>query len=161
MRLFALAALSGLALAACSNEPAQPGEPSAPAEPPAVVGGVDLSSPVRLVGNEPFWSIDLTGEALVYKGVDRPEQRAPQPRPVVQGTVATYEATTGQGTAIRIMLTATECSDGMSDRTYPLTAMVEVGSERLNGCAASTSAIMNAGESGPVVDPAPAADPSA
>ena len=71
----------------------------------------------------------------------------------MQGTVASYEATTTQGTDISIMLTATECSDGMSDRTYPLTALVKVGEEELRGCAASTAAIMNTGESGPVVEP--------
>ena len=40
----------------------------------------------------------------------------------------------------------------MSDRTYPLTARVEIGADTLTGCAASVSAIMSAGESGPVVD---------
>ena len=47
-------------------------------------------------------------------------------------------------------LIATECSDGMSDRIYPLTARVVIGEETLQGCAASTAAIMGAGESGPV-----------
>ena len=48
------------------------------------------------------------------------------------------------------MLIATECSDGMSDRTYPLTAKVEIGDETLTGCAAATAAIERAGESGRV-----------
>ena len=39
-------------------------------------------------------------------------------------------------------LIATECSDGMSDRVYPLTARVEIGDDTLTGCAASKSAIM-------------------
>ena len=42
----------------------------------------------------------------------------------------------------------------MSDRTYPLTAMVKVGDVELTGCAASASAIMSTGESGPVVETA-------
>jgi uncharacterized membrane protein len=154
MRLVLAAASVLVLVAACSGEPAEPAPEPEPAPPAAVLGGVDLNRPVRLLGTEPFWGIDLTGTELVYSGADRPEQRAPQPRPQLQGTVATYAATTPAGTAITIMLTATECSDGMSDRTYPLTALVKVGEEELRGCAASTAAISNTGESGPVVEPA-------
>ncbi len=158
MRPFLLA-VAVLAVAACSSEPETPTEPAPAPEPAPVLGGVDLSRPVRLLGTEPFWGIDLTGTEIVYAGADRPEQRGPQPKPTVQGTVATLETTTTAGTDIAITLTATECSDGMSDRTYPLTALVQVGEETLMGCAASTSAIMSVGESGPVVD-APAAQPA-
>ena len=45
-------------------------------------------------------------------------------------------------TPLNVMLIATECSDGMSDRVYPLTARVEIGDDTLTGCAASKSAIM-------------------
>lgn len=154
MRLIALAAVSALALSACTSETGEPAEPPPPPEPAPVLAGVDLTKPVRVLGTEPFWAIELTGTELVYSGVDRPEQRAPQPKPVIQGTVATYDTTTASGTDISIMLAATECSDGMSDRTYPLTARVKVGEESLSGCAASTAAIMTAGESGPVVEKA-------
>ena len=152
MRLFALVAASTLVLSACSQ-----GEPSpAPTEPqaPVELGGVNLKEPVRLLGTEPFWGITLDGNELVYSGVDRPEQRAPLPEPVMQGTVATWETATANGSPISIMLAATECSDGMSDRTYPLTAQVKIGTEELSGCAASLAAIMSTGESGPVQAPA-------
>lgn len=148
--VFAVLAL--LALAACS--PAEdPVQPEAPAEQPApVLGGVDLGQPVRALGTEPFWSVELTGTELVYTSPEPPELRAPQPAPVVQGTTATYEAETADGTGLRVTLIATECSDGMSDRTYPLTAMVKLGDQDLTGCAASTAAVMSVGESGPVVE---------
>ncbi|RZJ74948.1 MAG: hypothetical protein EON88_37180 [Brevundimonas sp.] len=119
-----------------------------------MLAGVDLSQPVRVLGTEPFWSIELNGTELIYTGVDRPEQRAPQSEPVLQGTVATYEAVTAAGTAISIMLAATECSDGMSDRVYPLTARVKVGEEELSGCAASSAAIVTGGEGAPPPPPA-------
>lgn len=146
------AALAVLVLAACSpsEEPVQPDTPSD--EPAPVLGGVDLARPVRALGTEPFWSMDLNGTELVYTAAEPPEQRAPQPNPVVQGTTATWEAETADGTDLRVTLIATECSDGMSDRTYPLTAMVKVGDRDLTGCAASTAAVMSAGESGPVVE---------
>lgn len=66
--------------------------------------------------------------------------------------MATFASSTDLNQALNVTLIATECSDGMSDRTYPLTARVEIGADTLTGCAASVSAIMSAGESGPVVD---------
>ena len=150
-RLFA--ALAVMALAACS--PAEePASPPAEPPPPSVLGGVDLARPVRALGTEPFWSVELTGTEMVYTTPEPPERRAPQPSPVVQGTTATFESETADGVALRVTLVSTECSDGMSDRTYPLTAMVKVGDVELTGCAASASAIMSTGESGPVVETA-------
>ena len=155
MRLI-LSSLAVLALAACSSETEAP----APAEPPAPVelGGVNLDQPLRALGTEPFWGVDVTANELLYSGVDRPERRATHDGPEVMGTVATWQGTTPDGGAMTLTLMATECSDGMSDRTYPLTARLQVGDETLNGCAATVSAIMSAGESGLVVD-APA-DPA-
>lgn len=136
---FALILGSVLAVVACS-EPTPPPEPPAP--PPApVLGGVSLDQPVRVLGTEPFWGVTIAPTGLTYDGVDRPEQTAPNPGPIVQGTVATYTATTTAGTPLSIVLMATECSDGMSDRTYPLTARVEIGGETLNGCAIQSAAL--------------------
>lgn len=147
------AALAVLVLAACS--PAEePAPPPAQPEPAPVLAGVDLAKPVRALGTEPFWSVELTGTEMVYTAPEPPEHRAPQPRPLVQGTTATFEAETADGVALSVTLIATECSDGMSDRTYPLTAMVKIGERELTGCAASTAAIMSTGESGPVVEQA-------
>jgi len=151
MRPIALFALAALALPACSPQADPPAPPPPASEPAPVLAGVDLGQPVRVGGNEPFWTVEITGTELIYSGVDRPEQRAPSPTPLVQGTVATYEATTAIGTSLNITLTATTCSDGMSDRTYPLSAIVKVGEETLTGCAASSAAYATAGESGPVV----------
>lgn len=144
------AALAVLVLAACSptEEPAPPPEA---AEPAPVLGGVDLARPVRALGTEPFWSVELTGTEMVYTTPEPPERRAPQPEPVIQGTTATWETETADGTTLSVTLITTECSDGMSDRTYPLTAMVKVGDLELTGCAASSAAVMSTGESGPVV----------
>ena len=117
--LFAAAPLV-LALAACTQAE-EPAAPPAPPEPAPVLGGVDLAQPVRALGTEPFWSVELTGTEMA------------------------------DGVELRVTLVATECSDGMSDRTYPLTAMVKVGEQELAGCAAASAAIMSSGESGPVV----------
>jgi uncharacterized membrane protein len=156
MRLIALAALSTLALAACGDQSdrTEAVEISTPVA-PAVLAGVDLEQPIRALGTEPFWSVDLNGSEMTYTAPEPPELRAPQPAPVMQGTIAIYESAV-QSQAFKVTLTATECSDGMSDRTYPLSAIVRIGDRTLTGCAAARSAIMTGGESGPVEAQPPA-----
>ena len=159
MRLAILALLSTLALTACSREERPAAPPAGPAEPAPVLGGVDLTQPVRALGTEPFWSLELDGQAMVWSNADGETARAEQPDPAIQGTTAKYEARTTDGEAFEVTLIATQCSDGMSDRLYPLVAQLEIGDRKLSGCAASTEAIATAPESGPVV--APVAPPAA
>lgn len=122
------------------------------AQGPAMLGGVNLDQPLRALGTEPFWAVEMRPDVLIYSGVDRPEQRAPNLRRMVSADEAVFRGTTQTGAALVVILTPVACSDGMSDRVYPLTARVEIGSERLSGCAASVRAIMNTGESGSVAD---------
>lgn len=157
MRLI-LSSLAVLALAAC-GEASPPTEPSTPAPTPApVLGGVDLGQPVRALGTEPFWGVDIGADGIAYEGVDRPREVAPRGEVQLMGTMAVFTGTTDQSRPITVTLIDTDCSDGMSDRLYPLTARVEIGDETLQGCAASRSAIMTSPESGPVTETAPAAN---
>ncbi|WP_421730024.1 COG3650 family protein [Brevundimonas sp.] len=132
-----------LILAACS-EPIEKAAPPPGPKPAAVLGGVDLNQPVRAVGTEPFWGVEISGENMIYTGIDQPDQRASAPDPVIQGTTAVYTAATQGGVVMVVTLIATECSDGMSDRVYPLTAKVEIGKDTRNGCAASEAFLMTA-----------------
>lgn len=146
-----LALIAPLALVvACSQEPAKEpaSAPAAAPETPPVLGGVALDAPLRAVGTEPFWAVEINPDGLVYSGVDRPEQRAANPGPVIQGTTAVYATATGAGTTLVVTLMDTDCSDGMSDRTYPLTARVEIGDETLNGCAAPVAFLDSTDERG-------------
>ena len=153
MRTLALAAVSALALAGCGDRSDQPDVAAvgAPAPPPAVLAGVDLKQPLRALGTEPFWSVELNGTEMIYTSPEPGELRAPQPAPVMQGTIAIYENQV-QDQEFKVTLTATECSDGMSDRTYPLTAIVKIGDRTLTGCAATAAAIMGSGEAGAVAE---------
>ena len=143
MRRFSLRAALAvvLALAGCSDNEA-PSPIETPAAEPAVLGGVNLDQPVRAVGTEPFWDVSIDPEAVVYSGVDQPERRGANGGPVVQGTTATWTVQPAEGEPFTVTLMATECSDGMSDRLYPLTALVEMGETRLNGCAAPAAALL-------------------
>ena len=159
MRAALILLLAPICLSGCEAETTvEAGSPEAPppAAPSLSMAGVDLTGDLRLIGTEPFWDLDLLGDRMVYSGVDRPEQAAPRPEPVVAGTTATWTGAMEDGTPLVVMVMDTPCSDGMSDRTYPLTARVEVGEETLNGCAATPRAIATSGESGPVVETPPA-----
>lgn len=94
--------------------------------------------------------VNVGATEMTFEGMDRLSQQATRPEPVVHGTTATFTTATSVGTPLTLTLIATDCSDGMSDRTYPLVARLELGPETLTGCAAATDAIMSAGESGPV-----------
>jgi uncharacterized membrane protein len=143
-----------LALAACqpSSEPAPvvetPAmETQADAAPesttPIVLGGVDFSKPARALGTEPFWGVEIRPDELVYSGVDRPETRMANPGPRMEGGAVVIPANAA-GEAFTVTLRDADCSDGMSDRVYPLEAEVTYRGETLKGCAISQTA-MDAG----------------
>jgi len=135
-----------LVLAACSGSNDKTATAKAAA--PAVLGGVDLNQTIRALGTEPFWSVEIKSQAgakdssgITFTGMDRDPQHAAAVSPVIQGTTAVYATTTDDGSAMTVTLIATECSDGMSDRVYPLTAKVVVGEGTVVGCAISQAAL--------------------
>ncbi|MEH6665088.1 MAG: hypothetical protein V7678_09560 [Brevundimonas sp.] len=144
----ALAFLAVLSLAACSQDEAPDTSGPEAAAPRAELGGVDLTEPLRALGTEPFWAVNIGDDGLVYSGVDRPEERAPNAGPQMAGTTASWSGRTDRGRELDVTLIETPCSDGMSDRTYPLTARVQIGEEVLNGCAASVEFLTGADEQG-------------
>jgi uncharacterized membrane protein len=160
MKTLAALALTALALAACT--PAETPQPPAdappttnppPSETPATLNGVDLTQPLRGTGTEPFWGFEIDQTQVKHFGPDRPDQTAPNPGPVMTATSATWTVKTADGANLKIVLTPGPCSDGMSDRVYPLNAVVDVEKprvEQLKGCAASKAAFDKGGESGPV-----------
>ncbi|WP_122468506.1 hypothetical protein [Brevundimonas lutea] len=154
MRPILILALPALALSACSDSSeatrdVEMGAPEAPAPTaPPVLNDVALDQPLAVLGTEPFWSVRIRPDGIEYDGVDRPLRRGANPGPMVQGTTAVWATATEDGQTLVVTLAATPCSDGMSDRAYPLTAQVEVGAETLNGCAAPQSTIDTTDETG-------------
>jgi uncharacterized membrane protein len=138
--LILMAALGGCSKA--SETGAEPAPETVTA--PVVIGGVDLTRPLRVLGTEPFWAIDIADQDLVLTRPDVADVTASVASPIVTGTTAVYTGTTDSGQTVVLTLIATECSDGMSDRLYPLTARVELGEETLNGCATTPEALAQA-----------------
>lgn len=145
--VFVFAAL----LTACTPSDPASQEPSAAASAPAApslteppfAGAASAASPLagdlRILGTEPFWAIDLSkanntaayrrmGEADVVLGFPT-ESNGPDGAFVLTSTSA-------QGDMV-MTLRKQDCSDGMSDRTYPWQAEVAFKGETLKGCAAT------------------------
>ena len=89
---------------------------------------------LRFTGTEPFWGGEVSGETLTYT---TPEN--------IDGTQIAVERFAGRnglsfsgtldGADFVMAVTPGECSDGMSDRTYPFTVTLEVRGEQRQGCA--------------------------
>ena len=144
MRPSLIVALAVIPLAACASTP-----PSAARGP--VLAGVDLSRPLAVLGTEPFWDVALSDD-MRFTSTEEPEQRAPRPRPERVGETVVFRSRVSDGRALVLTLSPEECSDGMSDRTFPLAAVVQLGDAAFRGCAATKSALERAGETGLVVD---------
>jgi uncharacterized membrane protein len=120
------------------------GETAAPAQAGAAVPGdtgetapyseIAEDEALRFLGNEPFWGGEVSGTTLTYK---TPEDQ--------DGTAIEVERFAGRGgiafsgeldgADFEMTVTPLECSDGMSDRTYPFTVTLEIGEDQRNGCA--------------------------
>jgi uncharacterized membrane protein len=152
MRALLAVFAASLFVTACEPPPEEPASAPEGSHSPAlavvgpVLGGVDLGSPVRLIGTEPFWGVDIDQNGLKFTGVDRVDRQAPPVAPVVEGSGAVWNARVGDGASLVVSLSVKACSDGMSDRVYPLEAEVRLGEETLRGCADNLAKIMS-GES--------------
>lgn len=124
LRKFVLA--SALLLTACTS-----GEPS-PADSP-------LSNDLRILGTEPFWAIDIskTTNSAVYSRAGETDVALGFPKETRgrDGEVV-LTSTSPQGDVV-MTIRKENCSDGMSDRTYPWEAEVAIKGEKLKGCAAT------------------------
>jgi len=96
--------------------------------------GIGATEVLHFTGTEPFWGGTAGGGLLTYT---TPENQ--------DGTSIAVERFAGRagltlsgtldGTSMDMMVTQGECSDGMSDRTYPYTVTLKLGEELRSGCA--------------------------
>lgn len=130
-----------LMLAAC--QPQDPtGAPAAvPADAPAPQPATsDFSQPMTAIGTEPFWSLTLEGTQLKLSRPGEPDLVALAPGAAIRPGQAAWAAASRDGQSLAVTFYISPCSDGMSDRTYPMTAEVTLGSApALRGCAVKTA----------------------
>lgn len=128
-----IAAAALISLTACQPGPEGP-EGTTRDTPGEAFSDIAASETVTFTGTEPFWGGEVTGETLTYS---TPEN--------IDGTTILVERFAGNnglgysgtldGQAFDMTVTPGECSDGMSDRTYPFTVTLQIGDEQRNGCA--------------------------
>lgn len=130
--------------AACSEAPpAEPGPPGPAGDSPAPPAGAcriqdDKTLPPNLlkaIGTEPFWAARVEGRCVTYSHPENPAGTRIWTR--FTGTrdngvwSGFYE---GRRFVLRTR-PQPACSDGMSDRRYPIAVGLSVGGEERNGCA--------------------------
>ncbi len=90
--------------------------------------------PLRCLGTEPFWSVELRADGATWES---PDEGARRLRPL--GRAATADgfvlAHDDGGRTRDVTVMRRRCSDGMSDRPYGFAAIVwDRGEEVLSGC---------------------------
>lgn len=118
-----------LALAGCAPDSAADGDRAAP-----TFDGIAADETVQFTGTEPFWGGEVRGDRLTYS--------TPQNIAGDQLAVSRFAGLGGiswsgelDDRPFDLSLTEGECSDGMSDRTYPFVATLSVRGETRRGCA--------------------------
>lgn len=119
---------SGLATATSPPAPVS----SASGQTPFAAIGYDET--IRLTGTEPFWGGSLRGGEMVYTTPDNPDGERIAVRRFAGNNGLGYSGTRA-GLPLDLTITPGACSDGMSDRSYPLTATLKLGEEQREGCA--------------------------
>jgi uncharacterized membrane protein len=117
-------------------EAAAGGKSAAAASPCLVQDGKPVTAAaLRAVGTEPFWGAGIQGRCVTYsnpedqKGIRIWTRFTPGP-----GGGTWSGSLDGRRFELRVRPQA-GCSDGMSDKRYPLAAELMVGGERRTGCA--------------------------
>jgi uncharacterized membrane protein len=90
---------------------------------------------MRAVGTEPFWSARIEGRCVTYAHPDDQVGTRiwTQFKPASGG--GTWSGTLGERRFELRVRAAPGCSDGMSDKAYPLAAELMLNDERRSGCA--------------------------
>lgn len=136
------AALADAFAAACSGEaPAEgdegPSEAAAAASPclAARDGKAVPSNAIKAIGTEPFWAALVEGRCVTYSHPEN--QSGTRVWTAFSGTAADGTWTGSLGGQPFVMRTRPQpgCSDGMSDKRYPIAVSLTVGGEQRSGCA--------------------------
>jgi heat shock protein HslJ len=86
-------------------------------------------APYRALGTEPFWSLIIDDREIAFIPADGSQVREAKP-PVIVGVAGEIYQTP----RINVNIVHAQCSDGMSDRTFPDKVQVSVDGRQFNGC---------------------------
>jgi uncharacterized membrane protein len=83
----------------------------------------------KAAGTEPFWGLTIDPQQMVFTLAGSPPVSQPTPRVIVGFAGEIY-----QTPRLNVNIVHAQCSDGMSDRTYPDKVQVDVGGHHYDGC---------------------------
>jgi uncharacterized membrane protein len=88
-------------------------------------------------GTEPFWSMTVSKNGIVYSSPEIKKQTFPYVKPLTaEGRPADLmRVYRMKGNNMLILKKVGACSDGMSDNKYPYSAVLILGNKVLEGCA--------------------------
>ena len=101
---------------------------------PALTGCATMPPPPQrplyhAVGTEPFWSLTIDQREMRFSAPDQQPVTQPTPKVIVAFAGETYRTP-----RIDVNIVHAQCSDGMSDRSYPDKVQVTVDGKQFNGC---------------------------
>ena len=121
------------ALAACQQDAGTSANVPGGGKPTVAYDGIAQGDTIRFTGTEPFWGGSISGAMLTYSTPENPD-----------GQTFSVERFAGNGglgftgkmdeAAFNMAVTPGDCSDGMSDRTYPFVVTLQLGEQTRNGC---------------------------
>ncbi|QWF18971.1 hypothetical protein [Lysobacter capsici] len=131
-RLILLCTLPALLLAACADKTAPTATPK-PAAAPHTASGLAL----RAIGTEPGWVAEVGAGAQpkISLQLDYGQRKLEVPKATVIEESNGFAGDTRDGTAVSLTYKREQCSDGMSDRDYPASVILQVGDQQYLGCA--------------------------
>lgn len=102
----------------------------------------DASKVTSCLGTEPFWNLTIDSKKVTFEDFGSESKRTIDnkgARPAFGHTTAYVTLYQGKvkeepGRFMNVMIRAEECSDGMSDETYPFSVLVLSGTDLHVGC---------------------------
>jgi uncharacterized membrane protein len=85
--------------------------------------------PYHAVGTEPFWNLLIDEHNITFVQPDQSPITQPTPKVIVGFAGEIYNTP-----RIHVNIVHTQCSDGMSDRSYPDKVQVTVDGKAFSGC---------------------------
>lgn len=92
------------------------------------------SETIRVVGTEPFWNAVIKEGELTYSTPEELDGKSTFVTRFAGNSGLAFHGTLA-AQPLDLVITRGNCSDGMSDRTYPFTATLQLGEEQREGCA--------------------------
>lgn len=100
----------------------------------APYAGIAADEVLKFTGTEPFWGGQVAGGTLTYSTPEDQDGNAIAVERFAGRGGLSFSGTL-DGATLVMAVTARQCSDGMSDRTYPFTVTLAIGADKRNGCA--------------------------